>query len=218
TERKQMEEKLNYLASRDPLTGLLNRVKFQEELEEHIARARETGTHGALLFFDLDNFKGINDTLGHQTGDALLRRVAGVLTSRLRERDRAARFAGDEFALLLPDTSSEEARRIGNQILAMLRSQTFRFEERSFRLQVSAGLASYPSEAETAEDLLINADVAMYAAKQAGGGQVVAYSDPGVGQGRRRVAYRLFWEHNIREALQEDGFVLYWQPLLDLRE
>lgn len=218
TERKQMEEKLNYLASRDPLTGLLNRVKFQEELEAEIARAKETGTHGALLFFNVDNFKGINDTLGYQAGDALLRRVAGVLASRLRECDRAARFAGDEFALLLPRTSLEEARRIGNQMLALLRNQTFRLEGRLIRLEVSAGLACYPSEAETAEDLLINADVAVYAAKQAGGGQVASYSDPGVGQGRRRVAYRLVWEHNIREALQKDGFILYWQPILDLRE
>src|SRR5690606_17731783 len=199
TERKQMEEKLNYLASRDPLTGLLNRVKFQEELEAEIARAKETGTHGALLFFNVDNFKGINDTLGYQAGDALLRRVAGVLASRLRECDRAARFAGDEFALLLPRTSLEEARRIGNQMLALLRNQPFRREGRLIRLEVSAGLACYPSEAETAEDLLINADVAVYAAKQAGGGQVASYSDPGVGQGRRRVAYRLVWEHNIRE-------------------
>src|SRR5690606_33693858 len=140
TERKQMEQKLNYLASPDPLTGLLNRVKIQEELEREVARAREKGTQGALHVFDLDNFKGINDTVGHQTGDAVLRRVAAALTSRLRERDRAARFAGDEFALLLPGTSLEEARRIGNQILAMLQSQTFPMDERSLRLEVSGGL------------------------------------------------------------------------------
>lgn len=216
TERKQMEARLEYLASHDFLTGILNRARFQEELERELARARRYGTSGTLIFLDLDNFKDINDTLGHQAGDQVLRRVAQVLRSRLRSTDILARLGGDEFVVLLPHTSVSDARIVGEAILERLRQEVTEVDGRLIRLRASLGIVAYPDQGEQVEDLLIGADMTMYEAKRAGGHRISVAT--GVEEGRREREFRLCWERRITEALHHEGFVLYRQPVVSLAD
>jgi diguanylate cyclase (GGDEF)-like protein len=151
----------------DPLTGLPNRSLFQDRLQQAVARARRTSRRLAVLYVDLDDFKWVNDTLGHPAGDELLRRMAGVLSSSLRETDTVARLAGDEFAIVLPDVG--DARQI-DRVLATLRARLqtpVRIAGRELRLRASIGVAVFPVHAGDADALLARADAAMYRAKRA---------------------------------------------------
>jgi diguanylate cyclase (GGDEF)-like protein/PAS domain S-box-containing protein len=162
TERREYEARLRHLADHDPLTGLLNRRAFEESLEAHVARTRRYGAAGALLLLDLDGFKDVNDTYGHHAGDELLVRVAGALAGRLRETDVLARLGGDEFAVLLPMESADAAELVARALVDVVR-------ELDGGVTVSVGVAPVDdAEGVTAAALMIDADRAMYAAKDAG--------------------------------------------------
>lgn len=175
TERKRMEKQLAFLANCDTLTGVMNRARFQASLKEELERARKEGGSGAVLYVDLDEFKHVNDTLGHHAGDEMLRRIARAMEGSLRERDALARLGGDEFAVLLPDTSLTDAKRIGERLLARIGEELIRMEGRTRRERASMGVATYPHDATTVEEVLIHADLSMYEAKRRGGDGLSVY-------------------------------------------
>ena len=211
TESKRAEERLAFLADHDPLTGLLNRRRFQEELERHVALARRHGREGALLYMDLDQFKYINDTFGHQSGDRYLLATAQRLAAALRRSDVLGRLGGDEFGVILPETGAEEAGRVAEHLLAALRPEG----GESPAVGASIGIAVFPRHGERAGDLLARADMAMYAAKERGRNRWQLYDpeDPQLA----RMHGRLHWEARLRRALADDGFVLHYQPVFRLR-
>jgi diguanylate cyclase (GGDEF)-like protein/PAS domain S-box-containing protein len=176
TARHQYEEKLWSLAHHDPLTKLPNRSLFNDRFAQalHLARRRDSGV--ALLWIDLDGFKGVNDELGHDAGDALLGQVAQRLRSRTRESDTLARMGGDEFAVLLPDiTDVDQAVALANELVIQL-SQPFDLPQGTARISGSVGVALHPQDAEGVETLTHCADLAMYCAKRKGGAQVRVWS------------------------------------------
>jgi diguanylate cyclase (GGDEF)-like protein len=161
--------RLQELAATDPLTGLANRRTLMSSLEREFRRSQRNGAPLALLMVDVDNFKRVNDRFGHQQGDRVLESVAGVLREHLRPYDLAARFGGEEFCLLLPETSLEEAVRAGQRVRQTVSELTFSGPLVPLRLTVSLGAAVFPgSEIATTEDLIRASDQALYRAKAAG--------------------------------------------------
>lgn len=167
-ERRRFEVQLAHLADHDSLTDLLSRRRFQAELRRLLAEARRYGTHGSLLFLDLDDFKLVNDRLGHGAGDELLVGLTALLSSRLRDSDFLARLGGDEFAFLLPHTGGAQAQALAGQLLDAIRSHPFPTGSHPAAVTASIGIALFPEHGNTFEELLARADSAMYEAKGAG--------------------------------------------------
>jgi diguanylate cyclase (GGDEF)-like protein/PAS domain S-box-containing protein len=163
TERRRLERRLRHLADHDALTGLINRRRFQEELERHLAEGRRYGLGGALLVLDLDGFKEVNDNHGHSAGDHVLCEVAEVLRSRLRESDIVARLGGDEFAVLLPRETAEEAELVCRALERAIPAEVA--VPADGRIEVSVGFAPFADGVESVDDVLTAADASMYAAK-----------------------------------------------------
>lgn len=212
-EQKRYEGELGYLVEHDPLTGLLNRRGFVRELEHQIAYARRYGSGGAVLFLDVDDFKSINDTLGHATGDEVISELARVVRTRLRETDVFARLGGDEFAVLLPEALVSEAETVSASLLEAVRAGCG-VPLGEARVTMSLGITSFhqPGRDLTADDLLVDADVAMYSAKDAGKDRLAVASATTTGQMRSRVT----WAERVRRAVEADLFELYCQPIVDL--
>ena len=216
TERKLFEGRLQHLADHDSLTGLFNRRRFEEELARELALAERHGNSAALLAIDLDNFKYINDSLGHSVGDELIARVGEALFARLRKTDVLARLGGDEFAVILPRADEADASRVAGALLesvAAVDLQTTGSHQRS--VTASIGISIFePGSGITAEELHVEADIAMYDAKEAGRGRATVYS---ASEDRdQRMQARITWADRIREALAEDRFVLYAQEIRSL--
>jgi diguanylate cyclase (GGDEF)-like protein len=166
--RGERMRELQRQASQDPLTGLKNRRRFEEDLRTELARSRRDGTVGALMTLDLDNFKQVNDTLGHPVGDRVIEEIAAVLGGRTRETDVLARIGGDEFAIVLPNCDAEEAQLVGETIATAVREHVPQPAEVP-QITVSVGIAMFGAGAEAGfESLLAEADAAMYAAKAGG--------------------------------------------------
>ncbi|PZN11006.1 MAG: hypothetical protein DIU69_06295 [Bacillota bacterium] len=215
TVRKRVEADLQYLASHDPLTGAYNRHRFQEELHRLVARARRTGESGALLFIDLDNFKEVNDRLGHKAGDDLLRAVVRDMRARLRETDLLARLGGDEFGVAVAPVNAEQAMAVARRILDAVREQVVLIGGRPVRLTASCGVALFPDHGLTVDEVLAAADLSMYVAKGQGGDRAVLYErNPAW---RERFHTPLEWSTRLQSALAEDRLVAFAQPILDLR-
>ena len=164
TERRRLERRLRHLADHDDLTGLINRRRFQEELQRHLAEGRRYGLRGALLVLDLDGFKEVNDTHGHSAGDRVLCAVADALRSRLRESDIVARLGGDEFAVLLPRETPAEAELVCRSLERAIPAEVSTPGDE--RIEVSVGFAPFTDGVESVDDVLAAADASMYAAKQ----------------------------------------------------
>jgi diguanylate cyclase (GGDEF)-like protein/PAS domain S-box-containing protein len=214
TERVGYENQLRHLADHDQLTGLFNRRRFDEELRRELARATRSGAEGTLVVIDIDDFKAINDSHGHAAGDAALGHVAGVLRGRLRSTDVIARLGGDELGALLPDTGPAEAQTAAEGLRQALHAAHPTFGGKPLRITASIGVAAFRGGDTTADELLIHADLAMYAAKTTGRDRVVVYS-PAQARAARSLA-REPWSDRIRDALDEDSFVLHLQPIIDL--
>ena len=217
TERRQFEAKLSHLADHDALTGLFNRRRLEHELDRQVALTDRYQTGAVLLMLDLDNFKYVNDTLGHAMGDELIVRVANALRERLRETDIIARLGGDEFAIILPETDAAAAELLATGLLETIAHDGVVVDERrAIQVSASIGIAAIePGMLRTPAELMMNADVAMYEAKEAGRGRFSVHdpSDDRTG----RLTDTVTWAESIRSALATDGFVLYQQPILDLR-
>ncbi|MEZ5584206.1 MAG: EAL domain-containing protein [Candidatus Competibacteraceae bacterium] len=214
TQEKLSEQRITYLANHDPLTGLINRHRFQERLEEQIAYNRRYGTNGVLLFMDLDQFKYINDTYGHHTGDEYLRQIAGHLRKFIRDSDVVGRLGGDEFGIILPNTDHDQAKRFTERLLKTLNNQEFIHEDRLTSFGASIGVVLFPQHGDRASDLLAKADTAMYTAKDQGRNTYALFEE---GHRSTYMQDKVHWEDRIRRALKDNGFQLYFQPIVDLR-
>jgi diguanylate cyclase (GGDEF)-like protein/PAS domain S-box-containing protein len=212
TERKEQEERIRFLADHDELTELPNRSLFRQALNKALQRAERSGKMLSVLFFDLDRFKNINDSLGHDAGDEVLRAVAERLTGCVRKVDLVARFGGDEFAVLTEGlTAEDQASTVARKILETL-SKPLILAGRQYRPAASIGISTYPTDGRDAQSLLKNADIAMYRAKEEGRGTFQFYSE----QLNTHSVQRLEFESNLSNALNNREFVLYYQPKVDL--
>jgi diguanylate cyclase (GGDEF)-like protein len=211
TRLKELYGSLESLAFTDPLTKLPNRTLFHDKLQQAIEEARRDYKPFALFLMDLDRFKDINDTLGHQVGDMLLQQVAARLRSKLRDIDTVARMGGDEFAILLPAVNDKHATMAARMLLQALRTP-FRIEEQSLDIGASIGIALYPDHGVDANILIQRADVAMYAAKHANSGH--AFYDSTQDQHNPT---RLTLLGELRHAVEQEQFVLYFQPKVNLK-
>ena len=213
TDRKQAESHLLYLAHHDTLTDLPNRAFLHDRMRREIVRARRGDRQFALHLIDLDRFKGVNDALGHHVGDRLLKEVAKRLTDTVRECDTVARLGGDEFAILQTDLAApDDAIELARRLVAVL-SRPFSLNGQDITTTASIGITAHPNDGDDVDELLRNADLAMYQAKAEG-----------------RNAYRLFaadmntiareaivLETDLRHALERQQFVLYYQPQIELK-
>ncbi|MGO9446588.1 MAG: EAL domain-containing protein [Thiobacillaceae bacterium] len=211
TRERQTAEQLVYLAERDPLTGLYNRHRFQSEFDRMLVECQRQGTRCAALFFDLDEFKAINDNFGHRAGDALLIRVAGEISALVRRNEVFARLGGDEFAILLPALKDNEAEVLSERVLRAIAQIPVRFDGQNLRITGSLGIAIYPDHATNAEELVARADIAMYQAKQAGKNTWRIFRDDATGSGEKLL--RLSWDERISHALEAEGLVLHYQGI-----
>jgi diguanylate cyclase (GGDEF)-like protein len=215
SDRKRHEGQLAYLADHDALTGLLNRRAFKRELESHAATVERYGAAGTILIIDLDQFKYVNDTLGHQGGDKLIAYVAQLLGERLRATDVLGRLGGDEFGVLLPHTGPSAAMLVADSLLESLRGEAIAVAGMHRKITASIGVASFEDQPGiSGEDVLVNADLAMYDAKEAGRNRAARFSTDEHTQARMRG--RITWTHRIRSAIENDQFTLLAQPIIDL--
>ncbi len=207
-EEQVAETEVLVQAVQDPLTTLPNRTLLLDRLEQALARATRLGRPVAVLFLDLDNFKEVNDTLGHSAGDHLLISVAAVLEASMRASDTAARFGGDEFVILLEDMRDPiEANLVAHRIMDAL-AMPFSFGEREVMVTASIGIAISSSPLDRPEELLHNADVAMYRAKHGGKNRIEIFD----AEMNREVQERRKLEQDLRVALDLNQFQIYYQP------
>jgi len=241
TERKRFEEQLRYIADHDSLTGLMNRRRFREELDSHLALRRRYGGQGALLLIDVDRLKAVNDSRGHGAGDVVLQKVAEAMRGRVRSTDIVARLAGDEFAVLLPSVEAKEALALGEALISRLAVE----EIAGWGVSISVGVAAFGGgDVGTTEDVMAVADAAMYRAKQRGGAVAELAGTPIAPSPHSRT--ELLSDHEapapsqapeprpsppvpmhsarsstlvdrVRKALESGALLVYGQPVVDLR-
>jgi diguanylate cyclase (GGDEF)-like protein/PAS domain S-box-containing protein len=213
TERTYAEEQIKHLAYHDALTGLPNRLLFKDRLTVALSHAQRDHSRLAVVFLDLDRFKVINDSLGHNIGDQLLQAVAARVQSCVRDSDTVARLGGDEFTLLLPSLGrSEDAALVAQKIIEAVR-YPFHIEGREFFITTSSGISLYPEDGADAATLIKNADTAMYQAKESGRDNYQLFNAFVNAKALQRIAL----EHGLRRALVNQELMLYYQPIFDLR-
>ena len=212
TDRKLAEDHLHYLAHHDQLTGLANRTLLRDRIRREIARARRGDRSFALLFLDLDRFKGVNDALGHAIGDKLLKQVAARLQGLVRNVDTVARLGGDEFAILQTEVSSAaDVEAMAQKILHEM-AQPMTLDGRDIMTGASVGITLHPIDAGDADEMIQHADLAMYKAKTDGGNAYRFFA----ADMNRAAQDTIALEHELRRALLRKEFVLHYQPQIDL--
>ncbi len=212
--RKQAETNLLFFASHDPLTGLFNRGMFNDRLQQALAQAARFERSLALLFIDLDGFKLVNDTLGHNAGDALLAELAARLRVTLREGDVIGRMGGDEFVVLIEEfTEAGQVAEVAKKMLETV-SRPFVLQSREFEVTASLGISIYPDDGKDAQTLLKNADMAMYLVKQQGKNSFRFYSP----QMNVHLVERLSLEDSLRRAIERGELLLAYQPKVGVRD
>ncbi len=209
-ERRQLEHDLEFIADHDPLTKLFNRRQLTTAVEEAIAAARG-GRPGALLYIDLDNFKIVNDTLGHDAGDRLLLTVADILRGSVRADDVLVRFGGDEFVIILPDCAVPDALAIGEDLRTKIEALVYSEQGRTFRVGASIGVAPIDGLREAA-DLLGVADAACYAAKAGGRNRVELHNENG--SALAMLVADSDWAERIKNAMRDGTLGIYYQPIV----
>ena len=214
SERRRNERKLRYFADHDPLTGLFNRRRFEVELDRQVAYAARYRPGGAVLLLDLDNFKYVNDTLGHRVGDELIRGVAEVMRARLRSSDVLARLGGDEFAVLLPEAGREQAEQAAEALRRAISTHAMAVDGRTVHTTASIGATLIDERTVPGDQLIVESDLAMYAAKHAGRDRVRFY-EPG-GDDHSLIRTGFTWSARLRDALERDRFVLHGQPIVEV--
>ena len=211
TQEKEQKEVFEYMAMHDALTNLPNRTLFSDRLEQAIKVAKREGSTLAVMLMDLDNFKEINDSLGHHVGDRVLREIGIRLCQIIHKGETVARMGGDEFLVLMPSTDEQQYVQLINHIISTLK-EPFSLENLNVELGVSIGLSLYPEDGDTAELLLQHADVAMYAAKKSS--ESYTRYNKSLGEGLLK---RLELTNELRTAIDENQFLLHFQPLINIK-
>ena len=211
---KKKEEEIIFLSGHDVLTGLNNRRKFHERLSSEISRAERSGENLALIFLDLDGFKKINDSLGHDAGDYLLKELSLLFKKEIRDSDILARYGGDEFVVLF--TNVRDNNKIIKRVEALIdaAAQMFYYNTHELKISASVGISLYPEHATTDTELLSSADTAMYLAKEEGKNCFRFYSQSLNNKLKRHLHLDAYLQH----ALENDEFELYFQPVIDLKK
>ncbi|HHJ17864.1 MAG TPA: EAL domain-containing protein [Gammaproteobacteria bacterium] len=211
---RKLARQLSYQARHDPLTGLYNRREFENQLAEMLESARSQGRQHAVCYIDLDQFKVVNDICGHSAGDELLRQLAEILHTQVREADILARLGGDEFGVLLTHCNVEQAIRIAENIRSEVRDFRFLYEDRSFKVGASIGIVAITRESHSTSELMSAADIACYAAKDSGRNRVHLY-EPSDGEVTDRRG-EMNWVSVIRDTLDQGRFYFLFQPVIPL--
>jgi diguanylate cyclase (GGDEF)-like protein/PAS domain S-box-containing protein len=212
TRERRLKRALSWQASHDALTGLINRREFDSRLHTALLGAqRGQGAH-AVLYIDLDQFKVVNDTCGHQAGDRLLREVTALLQTRVRSSDTIARLGGDEFGVLLEECTLEQAARIAESVRQAIRDFRFVWGASTLSVGASIGIVEMSSQTESVASVMSAADLACYAAKDAGRNRINVYEADGVSQRHRE----MHWVSRVTRAAEEGRLELYFQPIVPL--
>lgn len=212
TERKKAEQRLIYLATHDTLTGLANRSLFYAEANKAISRTHRSNKKLALFYLDLDNFKKINDSLGHDVGDQLLIKASKRIKSVIRESDALARLGGDEFTILIEDLNTIDNATVVAGKLCNALAEAFTINQQMLFVTASIGISVYPEDGATITDLLKSADLAMYRAKDQNGNTYQLYEN----QMNAKLLRRVTLENSLRHALELQQFQLFYQPVFKL--
>jgi diguanylate cyclase (GGDEF)-like protein/PAS domain S-box-containing protein len=217
TERKNAQAKMEFMAHHDALTGLPNRIQLVQRLEHELRRSERHGYFGAVLFIDLDQFKTINDSLGHPVGDRVLEVVAARLQEAVREEDLVARLSGDEFVVVLTvlDQNMETAALRAGEIAEKIRgivSQPYNYQHLDLRVTCSVGVVVYPDKNNSVHELLRYADTAMYHVKERGRDSIEFFNE----EMADKVSKQLIMEGDLHRALEDEQFELYYQPKIDI--
>ncbi|MDH5485527.1 MAG: EAL domain-containing protein [Gammaproteobacteria bacterium] len=209
---KSRDEKLRKLANYDSLTGLLNKHNFNIQLKHEINRVVRMKSSGAMLFIDLDQFKYVNDTLGHAAGDHLLIQISELLKMRIREGDIISRFGGDEFTIIARDVSKDDAEAIAASIIKKMQSFVFVENDKSFNIYCSIGVVMIESGQFSASEVFSQADMACFQAKSAGRNCYRVFDS--VEQDEIRKSTDISWSKRISDSIEHDGFVMSYQPVI----
>ncbi len=212
TEARRMSREMSFHAAHDGLTGLINRREFEHRLTSILERTRSEGAEHALMYFDMDQFKLVNDTCGHVAGDELLRQLGQLLQTHVRQQDTLARLGGDEFGLIMEHCSLGEAARVAGELIRTIAEFRFAWEDRSFSIGVSIGLVAINEASENVTVLLSAADTACYMAKEQGRNRVHVHREDDEALERRHGEMR--WAAGLPQALEEDRFQLYFQQIV----
>ncbi|RYZ96210.1 MAG: EAL domain-containing protein, partial [Moraxellaceae bacterium] len=217
TERKNAQAKMEFMAHHDSLTGLPNRLQLVERLEHELRRAERHGYYGAVLFIDLDQFKNINDSLGHPVGDRVLQEISTRLQNTVRDEDLVSRLSGDEFVVVLTvldqnmEIAALRAGEIGEKIRAVV-SQPCMYDSMELRVTCSVGVVVYPDKNNSVHELLRYADTAMYQVKEKGRDSIEFFNE----EMADKVSRQLVMEGDLHRALEEHQFKLFYQPKIDV--
>ena len=215
TRERRLKRALSYQASHDALTGLINRREFDNRLQQAVMSARHGGLTHALLYIDLDQFKVVNDTCGHQAGDRLLRDITGLLQSRVRAADIIARLGGDEFGVLLENCSIEQSTRIAEGVRQAIHTYRFSWGTSTLSVGASVGVVHIGAETESVASVMSAADIACYAAKEAGRNRIHFYESDGQNHPRHR---EMHWVARVTRAVEQNCLELYFQPIRPLAQ
>jgi diguanylate cyclase (GGDEF)-like protein/PAS domain S-box-containing protein len=216
SERRQAEDNLGWLASHDPLTGLVNRRRFEDELEQVMAASRRYGHAGAVFFLDLDQFKDVNDSSGHQIGDEMLKRVADALVGSASNADIVSRLGGDEFAVLVHECDEMQAGELAEKFCRSLIKIAVPGVKRIHRISCSIGVALFPRHGEGQSEILSNADIAMYQAKDAGRNTWSIFNEDEFG--KERIQERVYWNDRVKNILNGETFEVFFQPIVRISD
>jgi len=214
TERKQADEQLSFQASHDALTGLVNRREFEKRAKRLISTINQNENEHALCFIDIDQFKVVNDTCGHIAGDEMLRQISTLLDNVVRHRDTLARLGGDEFGVLIEHCSRESAERVAASLQTAIQEFRFSWEEHCFSIGASIGLVPITGSTVNLTELLKDADAACYMAKDKGRNRIHVYQSDDAELAQRHGEIQ--WATRIIQALEDDLFCLYAQPIVSL--
>ena len=215
TGRKEAEMRLQHLALHDTLTGLHNRYFFDGELNRIASLSNRNNSVHCLLYIDLDHFKVINDTQGHQQGDMVLKEVANTLSRRLRDSDLLCRIGGDEFAVLLFDTDADTASNIAHEVCERISQGHYQFDDRIYKISCSIGISQIDGSSKDAHEYLKQADIALYVAKKRGRNLVHVYSH----EDKESDDFKnsIEWAHKLQEAIINDNIVMHFQPIIKIQ-
>jgi diguanylate cyclase (GGDEF)-like protein/PAS domain S-box-containing protein len=217
TRERRMAHQMSWQATHDILTGLANRNQFSDRLANLLASmARNSPQQHALLYLDLDQFKVVNDTCGHVAGDQMLKQLSRTLRARVPTNASLARLGGDEFGILLEDVNLDEAKEIASDLLQTIGESTFRWEDRRFNVGASIGMVPIQRETRNASFILSAADVACYVAKESGRNRIHVYEESDIDLGERHS--EMHWVSRIKEALEENRFMLFRQAIAALKQ